>query len=249
MIKLRPNKPIISGSTRIWRYMDLLGLLDLIQNSELRFTQLAQFDDGFEGRISNEEIKEDIRQKEIAGIPTHLDGQIRGLTEVLNRYTNYASCWTLNEPDSMMMWSIYAPNSQTVAIETDIGGIMKFAGDKDPEIIAGFMEYGDRENGILNAHNHLDAIWAKWDYYAHERELRFLVSANALELDMDEGPVQQTPKYAKVKFNKAPVSRILANPRMSDEDFDSINKVLEALNTGHKLERTKIKIKPSGNLL
>lgn len=48
-VRHRPNKPELPSEISLWRYFDLDRALNLLRTNTLKFTQLAMFDDGFEG--------------------------------------------------------------------------------------------------------------------------------------------------------------------------------------------------------
>lgn len=242
MIRNQFESDNLDSSTKLWRYMDHIGAIDFITNLKLRFTQLAEFEDISEGQMSKAEIEDRIKQEKALGSrPTNPD-VASSLHNLYNRHFNYASCWTTKDPNSMLMWSIYAPNKDSVAIETTVGKLKLAAGEKDPEVLIGKIKYGDREFGILDSFNSLNAIWAKWDYYEHEEEIRLLTDGMRLGWSHPTRPICEEPKYAFVQFEDNPVSNIYASPRMSEESFRVISEVINKTSTGLVLEKTKIKL-------
>ncbi len=47
----RINEGDWSDGTSLWRYMDIYGFLSLLTGQKLKFTNLSEFEDGFEGRM------------------------------------------------------------------------------------------------------------------------------------------------------------------------------------------------------
>ena len=83
--------------------MDLVGAVDLLSNKRIRFTQLKQFEDGFEGRTSEAEREEKRKQEEAEGLSTSHHNSMTEFTETINRELTFASCWTLNHPQNMLL--------------------------------------------------------------------------------------------------------------------------------------------------
>lgn len=244
-VRPRPNKSELPGHTPLWRYFDLNGALNLLRTNSLKFTQLAEFEDGFEGRQSSAEKVQDILDREAAGINFHYReaGEV-DLFEVFNRFHTYASCWTTISPNSLMMWSIYAPAPESIAMETTVSKLCESYAGIEPEILIGQLGYGNRESGITNSYNPLEAIWSKWDYYAHESEVRLNVNANNFNESHDMRCTCREPKERFLKFQPNPFTRIYSHPRMGEDLYEGLSYLLKTIGEGFTLEKTSIVIEP-----
>ena len=247
-VRQRPDKAELQTQTKLWRYFDLDGALNLIRTNMLRFTQLAKFEDGFEGRQSLAEKAKDVADRKAAGIPIFENEQETSwLIEVFNRHHTYASCWTTVSPNSMLMWSIYAPKPESVAVETTVGKLLASLPESGPEVLMGGLDYGNREVGISNSYNPLAAVWSKWDYYAHEREVRLHVNANEFGESHAARCVCQEPEYRMIEFGPNTFDQVYAHPMMGEDLFLGLGAQITSLSAGLKLERTGIRMQPSGD--
>lgn len=244
-VRLRSNVSVLSEDQRLWRYFDLEGALNILRTNNLRLTQLAEFDDGYEGLQSPAERERD----ELLNTPESLhssnfDRDSMNLFEVFNRFHTYASCWTSVSPNSMMMWSIYAPEPNSIAIETTVGSLLNSLPETGPELILGALEYGDRVQDVSELYNPLDAIWKKWNYYAHEQEVRLNVNANNFGESHDSRCSCQEPKFKSVELRPDTFSRVYAHPKMKEEVFQGLSSLIESHINGRRLERTAIRVSP-----
>ena len=119
----------LSPDTILFRYMDFAKFVALLQSKKLRFTRLSEFRDKQEGRFYNREIERRYFSKAfldsfgleysgIGGLTDYGYEQLRASAETT--YTSsFASCWTIDDEPSDLMWLAYAPNLG-VAIQTTI---------------------------------------------------------------------------------------------------------------------------------
>jgi len=135
----------MSRDPRVWRYMDLLSLLYLLQNKELHFSQLRDLqeydhNEGTGGLLID--VVNDPIRPSINVYPSNPDQELRNkeeiqkieeelkipLSEKLARYKKqvkdwdrenanvYISCWHTNPIDSDFMWRVYAKHEYGFAI-------------------------------------------------------------------------------------------------------------------------------------
>ncbi len=241
-IRFEPNGNPLSPEIKIWRYFDFLGALDLVANLRMRMTQMSLFEDGWEGRRSQAEVDENHLAQIKKGIP------ILENDELLSQLTNYlrtntfVGCWTTKSPASMLMWSLYTKTPQSLALETTIGHLTSTASEGEPEVLIGKVNYGDRINGVINSNDPFYAAWSKWDHYSHEEEIRLVV--NSLELDSAGAGVQisENGNFAYIKFEKQPILKIHAHPRMTSVDYENTQKIFAPY--GIEINRSTISLKP-----
>jgi hypothetical protein len=75
----------------VWRYVDFVKFVDLLQTSELHFTRLDHLQDPFEHSLSRSTVQRD-RTK-------------------FGLRVEYVNCWFASHSESAAMWSIYAQNA------------------------------------------------------------------------------------------------------------------------------------------
>ena len=241
-IRFEPNGETLALDLKIWRYMDLLGAIDLTSNLRMRLTSLSLFEDGWEGRRSQAEIDEEISARIQAGIPTIGEKEFDAIFTEYIRTSTYAGCWTTKPPASMLMWSLYTSSPQSLALETNIGHLMSSAGTGDPEVLIGKVNYGDRINGVINANNPFYASWSKWDHYEHEEEIRLTSDVRQLMAPESNSQITNDRKYAYISFDYQPILLIHTHPKMTDVDFENTLKIF-ALH-GVQVVRSTISLNP-----
>lgn len=241
-IRFEPNGEQLSLDLKIWRYMDLLGAVDLVSNLRMRLTQLSRFEDGWEGRRSQAELAEELESQKRAGIPTVGNDKSNEIVTEYIRTSTYVSCWTTTSPASMLMWSLYARSPQSLALETNIGQLISSAGLGDPEVQLGKVNYGDRVNGVINSINPFHASWSKWDHYEHEQEIRFTSDVMRLTTPGANSLITNDRKYAYFRFDKQPILVIHAHPKMTNVDFENTQKLF--VPHGVQVRRSTISLNP-----
>jgi len=129
------------GTTKLWRYMSLDKLVDLLSTGELFFTPLAFLvaTDPFEGYLPEVAMEADSEiwrpvisdfELAIAQLEDHsrkeLEEKLRSMKAAPKRYfqsihqCTAVSCWHKNDGESEAMWRLYADNGKAVAIETNV---------------------------------------------------------------------------------------------------------------------------------
>jgi hypothetical protein len=125
------TKPL-APDTILFRYMNFGKFVDLLQKKSLWFTRLSEFKDKHEGRFYNRQIeRQHLKRALLAHHDESTDDEIERLIEERGLYTDFAedavskytrsfaSCWTIDDEPSDLMWLAYAPNLG-VAIQTTI---------------------------------------------------------------------------------------------------------------------------------
>jgi hypothetical protein len=113
----------------IWRYMDLGRFLDLI-DGRLFFPSIQTLarSDKFEGsfpKVSQEGLQNALIER--AGLGGEVStAVVQGMDELheATRRSVFASCWHLNEVESVAMWSQYARHGEGIAIKSTVGNLI-----------------------------------------------------------------------------------------------------------------------------
>jgi hypothetical protein len=102
----------------------------LILEKRLWFTRCDNLGDRHEGslpkkiveernaRLDNEILEDPSKYEEIQKVKRIFE---RG--SCLSRLEKFASCWTFNDPESLLMWKLYTTNSSGIAIESSVSRI------------------------------------------------------------------------------------------------------------------------------
>jgi hypothetical protein len=150
----------------IWRYTDLVKLLDLLEREALWFTSAAFMDDRFEGSLTFlntliNEIDPTITPKAKAAITEASSYSPRWA---------YLNCWHMSEHESAAMWSLYS-GRHGLAIASSFRRLATSINDEGIVHI-GMVNYLDYSFDIIDPSNIFFRFVSKRKSYEHERELR-----------------------------------------------------------------------------
>jgi hypothetical protein len=88
----------------------------------------------------------------------------------------YVNCWHINMHESAAMWKLYTKSDEGVAVQSTIGRLIKMAQQSTEDIFIGEIYYIDYNSDSFSKWNHFDAIVRKRQSFAHERELRAVIT-------------------------------------------------------------------------
>lgn len=177
---VQPDNPL----TKIWRYIDFPKLISLLHTRCLHFTRIDQLGDPFEGSLSKTEFEhwqEVAAEGERSGdLPP--DWKRRYVDVLLanarrTRRACYANCWHAAEGESDAMWRVYSAPAAGVAIQSTYRNLV----DALPHDIyngcyVGLVQYMDHRREAMPTGNAFYAVMHKRRAFAHEKELRAIVS-------------------------------------------------------------------------
>lgn len=190
-----------SSDAKLWRYMDLVKFLSLLNSSSLYFTRIDHFVDPYEGALGmreNEEAWVDNEKKYVEQglaiknkVTNHSlsEGELEiEANQHLARYreklkswrtSNYISCWHRSDYESEAMWQLYAKGSkQGVAIQTTFDRLYRSLPD-DLQFDCGlvnYVDYSNYNNGNSDKKFSLfEAPWYKRNSVDYEKEFRIIV--------------------------------------------------------------------------
>ena len=187
--------------TTVWRYSDLVKLLDLLEREALWFTSTAFMDDLFEGSLTflNAVINE---------IDPTITPEAKAAVVEASSYSRrwaYLSCWHMAEHESAAMWSLYS-GDHGLAIVSSFQRLAESITD-ERTVHIGMVNYLDYSFDIIDPSNIFFRFVSKRKSYEHERELR------AITLDVptdDEG----TSAVELEKRSSSPVGlSVSVNPK------------------------------------
>lgn len=193
--------PIPKANTVIWRYMSLHAFLTLLTERRLMFRQFKELEesDRHEGR-SIEGFWETVPDDMI-----DLKERSKKTREKL-RYCCYASCWSMSEIESALMWSGYA--RQGVAIKTTVKQLREAQRDTTEQmsIQAAEIVYADNWTELQAQGYHHNGIplnrlfmHTKRKAFTDEREARFSVQLNgSTHPALIKYPDRLPPDYAQI---------------------------------------------------
>lgn len=179
----------------LWRYQDLAKLIWTLEHQALWFCRADCLNDPFEG--SRTLVARETLAGQLSALPQpEAEKALQSLSRTfqLMRRSAAVSCWHVGEDESAAMWSIYAPTAQGVALVSNLkrlrdaipAGTAKPIGliDGAPPVIhveLGLVKYIDhfdpRDAHLLDRpHQTTEPLFLKRQSFAHERELRAIIS-------------------------------------------------------------------------
>lgn len=115
---------------KLWRYMPLISLLDLLQTSELRLSRADKFEDKQEGYVGLEAL--------LSSMPLIIHDEAKKALHLQNQEC-FVSCWHLSSSESLAMWKIYGANAFSVAVVRNVGKVMSACHDYCDDLSASGM--------------------------------------------------------------------------------------------------------------
>ena len=181
--KIHPELETPPDDTVIWRYLNFVKLMDLIEGRRLWFARVDTFEDPLEGTHTDAEV-EFLRTQKVAispGKDLTLDKQYVNATRMY-RETMYVNCWRAARTESMAMWDIYWKDSGVVAIKSTVGRLKEVLDGYAYTAFIGRVIYVDWNEIAWNL-NALKMVTRKDRSYEHELELRAIVWGLGVEGD------------------------------------------------------------------
>ena len=181
---IKPFQPP-NANVKVWRYMDLPKLIDLLETRSLHFSRADTLGDPFEGSWTqgDAEYRDQIYQSLAAETgkswPHGSGGQyLGGLTQHLRRVT-YINCWHAGETESAAMWRLYGTAAGSVAIQTTYKKLAVALPDK---LYIGMVRYISYDFGNwINQRFAMSPFMRKRNEFEHEREVRALLMKSTAE--------------------------------------------------------------------
>jgi len=179
-----PFEPPSDPNQTIWHFCQFESLASILLSRKLFFTRLDAFnDDKYEGWSTDATIAE-LRPAPDSGWVSGSDvAQIE--RDRFGRQTLAASCWQMNNSESLSMWAQYAPGKAGVAIRSTYLKLKEccrysrdrlVSGERDLRVFIGCMKYCDpRVDKDLRGSPYRPAIW-KPAGFKDECELRAIIS-------------------------------------------------------------------------
>jgi hypothetical protein len=223
-------------TTKIWRYMDVLKYISLLQTSSLYFCR-ADFlkdVDPFEGSFPKKEYKYLIR--------TTSEEVAKNLYRFTSRDT-YVNCWHLNEIESIAMWKLYSEADKGIAVQSTYEKFVHSLANTEEDIFAGQVQYIDYENDIyyatsehkLNHGNAFTGFIHKRNIYEHEKEFRAIFHTK--HEDEDVG------KIIQVNLTNL-IEKVVVSPAISNWIYDLIKNITENYYQGIDVVKSVFDSKP-----
>lgn len=182
----RELRPPTNPDLSIWRYMDLARFLSLIQSQALFLCPISEFDDPFEGSVSEATLRAIQNGETVWGMAPLTDASLKGTfhdpetcAKLIHnaRMCVYATCWHLCDHESVAMWRQYASEGKGLAIRSTYDRLRRSLGHVHGQgHTLGSVEYIDYASAMMPKGDACEIALLKRREFQHEKELRILVA-------------------------------------------------------------------------
>jgi hypothetical protein len=229
------------NDAKLWRYLDLSRFLDLVTQKVLYFSRLREFDDKWEGVITQEQAESWFALQTEWGLKNggNVEQTSKEIKQALIKTNDHfrVSCWHQNEAESVAMWKLYTRGSGGVAIQTTSERLATSL-TSEVMLLRGKVQYIDRARP-LNANILFPSFseqliadaFRKRLSFRHENEVRLVY----FDTGLDGGKVS-------VDTNRL-IERIVASPDYPAWAVPSLQAIVEAAGLEVKVETSDL-LKP-----
>ena len=214
------------ANAKIWRYMNIARLHDLLLNKRLSFSLPKRFEDYLEGAYTDSNIHEILAEldKGSATDAEILFHQLHTIAEDLNPYADsvYITCWQLAEYECISMWKNYADYREGIAIQTRYSRLKACLNHK---FYIGQVSYCENQALPKDA---LQRYFCKRKGYEDEREVRAIYFNKYRYTRIKRHqPVKSGDFYYHLIQPQKLIERIIVSPYASDETVQSVRDITQ----------------------
>ncbi len=171
-------KPPENIDQKIWRYLDITKLLDLINSNSLYFARSDCFEDRFEGSLPKRSVESRTKFYEMLGkiftepdySPEFWDKSNQELKKEIG-----LNCWHMNDFESAAMWKLYLKSNEGIAVQSTYKRLVDSFNSSKIPIMVGVVNYINYETDFIPTNNSLWPFLHKRKSFIHEQELRCLI--------------------------------------------------------------------------
>lgn len=170
------QNPPLTRDTKIYRYMRLSSLLNMLFDGQMHISNRQDFSDLREKKGLEKDIE--------SILPFKIVQNYRSIQrqEKIKRETLHVcvSCWTLDRrsnneiDDNYLMWKAYSKDEITCRIGTRIGKLIECIKDTPADIVISDVYYANN----MGKNEYEDLIFRKSLHYEDEQEVRMVVLSN-----------------------------------------------------------------------
>ena len=188
-IVFKQHNESITEETRIYRYMRLSTLLDMLYYGKMHVSNRLNFTDLREKKG----IDNTVEPLPLFNIFPNYQDRLRNIRIEKERQSSLsicASCWTLDRrnnghsDESYLMWKAYSKDEITCRVGTTIGRLIKSITHTPSDIVISEIDY--KGESKMNEREKL--TFSKSNFYEDEQEVRMVVLSNerqGVDLDID----------------------------------------------------------------
>lgn len=225
MFKFHPSFETPESSTSVWRYMDFVTFVWILQHSALWFSRADYFEDKWEGAYPVPTLAALKASMNESGT---WDRYSEMITEI--RYTIYINCWYANDYESAAMWQLYAGAGNAIAIRSTVARLSESLSTDARNIHIGKIKYIDYEKDALRDVNIFLPYLCKRRSFEHESEVRLIMwsseESNATQDERDLRGAEKPAGHAiKADLNKM-LESVYVSPKAKAWFVDLVKDVL-----------------------
>jgi hypothetical protein len=219
------EEPMVPGETRIWRYMDFVKFVSMVQTHSLFFPRPCTFDDPWDGHYPPSYLK---NSRPVYGLDE------KGLQEDFERryerrrYGFFVSCWMTSDEECLAMWKLYGASPEGIAIQSTIQDARH---SLQPDRIGSVIYYNPNDDIRHKVIIGTDDIQYKRHYFQFEREFRMwcLDEETLIRLGRGQPPFDATGlapgKPQHITDMPTLIHRVVIAPAASDLFFKTVKEL------------------------
>ncbi len=191
---------------KIWRYMKIDRLIDLLKSGTLYFSQSDKLGDKFEGShtLKDHERQERANELRRANTPEKIREQLYSFdypnfNKLIRKYV-YINCWHINSIESDSMWKSYTEKGKGVAITSTIERLINSIQGEELNFLLGIVNYVDYDNDSVTGRNIFNPFFHKRQEFSSESEFR-IATYFFMSIDLLDRKETDYGKKVKVDLN------------------------------------------------
>ena len=211
----------------LWRYMDFVKFVSLLEKSALFFARADKLGDSFEGYWPMSSVEGKISSSDAVTLSNKYKAIIP-LTLI--------SCWHEGSYESKAMWALYSSETDGIAIRTNFGSLMD-SFKTDYHWMPGRVKYIDYDETSLPA---IGDFWRpflqKRKNFEGEREVRIIIQ----ELP-DKYPFEATPLYDAGNCYEVDLSILIHEVVVAPRAKDWLLELIQSVTARYSLKAPVVK--------
>ena len=237
------------------KYLDLSKFVSLLQDG-IWFSRLDNFDDDYEGRVSDKTVRHRFDQWEYLEFeddpPPYDLRQMYAAEDEILRKQSFVSCWRYGGEESAVFWNAYINDGNGVAVETTLDTLSSAMERTHREVLTGKVNYREYKGSDERfAANGVDRVFHKRIAFGDEKELRLLArqELNNLDLEVSETGDIDIEVDADPGFNLKVdpgdlIERIILPPEINDRQLTQVVQLMEYHDITAEIWRSMLDVSP-----
>jgi hypothetical protein len=252
----------LNDSEKVWRVMNFLQFMALMEYQKIFFNRVDKFSDGYEGtypstmteniiniNLPNADEEVEINQELINEYGEEIkDVELEKFEQVEYRERagkekkrTFANCWYVNNVESESLWNRYSKDNG-IAIQSTIGKLKRSLDEEKKTIYMFKIKYIEFERETIDSDDSALSFCPfiyKRKELEHERELRLLILANQLK----KGESGKSGLNIAVNLQEL-IEKITVAPGTEFWGMDLVNAILKRYNLHKPVVKSSMDNKP-----